>query len=355
MEKNNKQEKRIKEDKKEEKITNLKSDDKVNQNNENQILQPENENEKPKLPISKKQMKRMKKQEEWRKKMEAIKKYKKEKKKQNKIKKREQREQEEKLNPKKIEENEESKIKPNLNIPFKTRKEVKEEFKQKCKNGMRVIIDCDFEHLMNERGNKSMVRQITDLYAINRSSSNPFRLILYGVGKQIKEGLKKTNYENWLGIEVYYKEDYPSFDKFIQEVLYKDDKKDLKEIKKSIYYLSADSENNIEILDNKATYIIGGIVDRNKYKFLSLNKAKDLGINHGKFPIGEYLKLHSSQVLTTNHTFHILNEFSIKHDWKEAFVSIIPKRKQDNGEEEEENEEENEKKNKKENKENIKK
>ena len=70
---------------------------------------------------------------------------------------------------------------------------MKEEFKEKCKNGVRVIIDCDFEHLMNERGNKSMVRQITDLYAINRSSSNPFRLILYGVGKQIKEGLKKAN------------------------------------------------------------------------------------------------------------------------------------------------------------------
>ena len=75
------------------------------------------------------------------------------------------------------------------------------------------------------------------------------------------------------------------------------------------------------------------IVDRNKYKGLSLNKAKELEINHGKFPIGEYLKLQSSQVLTTNHTFHILNEFSIKHDWKDAFVSIIPKRKQEEKEE----------------------
>ena len=343
---NNKQEKKIEEDKKEEKNTSIKLDDKEAQTIDKKLVLPENENEKPKLPISKKQMKRMKKQEEWLKKMEAIKKYKKEKKKEKKRIKREQREQEEKLNPKKPEKIEEAKVKPNINVPFKTRKELKEEFKQKCKNGMRVIIDCDFEHLMNERGNKSMVRQITDLYAINRSSSNPFRLILYGVGKQIKEGLKKASYENWLGIEIYYKEDYPTFDKFIQEVLYKDDKKDLKEIKKSIYYLSADSENNIEILDNNATYIIGGIVDRNKYKFLSLNKAKELGINHGKFPIGEYLKLHSSQVLTTNHTFHILNEFSIKHDWKEAFVSIIPKRKQDN-EEEEESEEQNEKDNKK--------
>ena len=296
-----------------------------------------NEGEKPILIISKNKLKKMKKQEEWKKKMEKIKQYKKEKKKEKQKLKREERERQEKLNPKKEENINEIKNKEKHNIPFKSKKELKEEFKQKCKNGMRVVIDCDFENLMNEQGNKSMVRQIVDLYSINKESSNPFRVILYGVGKQIKEGLIKSNYENWIGIEIYFKEDYPSFDKFIEEILYKDDKKSLNDIKKNIYYLSADSENNIEDIDNNATYIIGGIVDRNKYKGLSLNKAKELGINHGKFPIGEYLKLQSSQVLTTNHTFHILNEFSIKHDWKDAFVSIIPKRKQEEKEESKEN------------------
>ena len=292
-----------------------------------------NNEEQPKLPISKNQLKKLKKQEEWKKKMEKIKQNKKEKKKEKKKLKREEREKQERLNPKVNQEINEIKNKEKQNIPFKTKKELKEEFKQKCKNGIRVIIDCDFEHLMNEQGNKSMVRQIVDLYGINKVSSNPFRVILYGVGKQIKEGLEKSNYKNWIGIEIYFKEDYPSFDEFIKENLYKNDKRNKEDIKKNIYYLSADSENNIENIDNNYTYIIGGIVDRNKYKGLSLNKAKELGINHGKFPIGEYLKLQSSQVLTTNHTFHILNEFSIKHDWKEAFVSIIPKRKQEEKEE----------------------
>ena len=297
-----------------------------------------NKEENPKLPISKNQLKKMKKQEEWKKKMEKIKQYKKEKKKEKKKLKREERERQEKLNPKKESEINENKIKDKSNIPFKSKKQLKEEFKQKCKKGMKVIIDCDFEHLMNEQGNKSMVRQIVDLYSINKESSNPFRVILYGVGKQIKDGLEKSNYENWIGIEVYFKEDFPTFDKFIEEILYKDDKRPKDDIKKNIFYLTADSENNIENIDNNATYIIGGIVDRNKYKGLTFNKAKELGINHGKFPIGDYLKLQSSQVLTTNHTFHILNEFSIKHDWKDAFVSIIPKRKQEEKEESEENE-----------------
>ena len=323
-----------------EKKENNEEEEKDNINNINIINDSNNnekgEEEKPKLPISKNQLKKMKKQEEWKKKMEKIKQYKKEKKKEKKKLKREERERQEKLNPKKDEKINEIKNKEKLNTPFKSKKQLKEEFKQKCKTGMRVVIDCDFEHLMNEQGNKSMVRQIVDLYSINKESSNPFRVILYGVGKQIKEGLIKSNYENWIGIEIYFKEDYPSFDKFIEEVLYKDDKRSMNDIKNNIYYLSADSENNIEDIDKNATYIIGGIVDRNKYKGLSLNKAKELGINHGKFPIGEYLKLQSSQVLTTNHTFHILNEFSIKHDWKDAFVSIIPKRKQEEKDESEE-------------------
>ena len=298
------------------------------QNNNEINNKDNNKEEKPKLPISKNQLKKMKRQEEWKQKMEKIKAYKKEKKKEKKRLKREEREKEELLNPKITE----TKKEINKDIPFKSRKQIKEEFKEKCKNGMRVIIDCDFEHLMDERSIKSMVRQIVDLYSINKYSTNPFRVILYGVGKQIKEGLEKSDYKNWIGIEIYFKEDYPNFDKFIEDILYKDDKRPMKDIKYNIYYLSADSENNIENIDKNSTYIIGGIVDRNKYKGLSLNKAKELGINHGKFPIGEYLKLQSSQVLTTNHTFHILNEFSIRHDWKEAFVSIIPKRKQEENE-----------------------
>ena len=322
-----------------EKGENEEKDNKNKINNLNESNNNENnKEEKPNLPISKNQLKKMKKQEEWKKKMEKIKQYKKEKKKEKKKLKREERERQEKLKPKKESEFNENKIKDKSNIPFKSKKQLKEEFKQKCKNGMKVIIDCDFEHLMNEQGNKSMVRQIVDLYSINKESSNPFRVILYGVGKQIKEGLEKSNYENWIGIEVYFKEDFPTFDKFIEEILYKDDKRPKDDIKKNIFYLTADSENNIENIDSNATYIIGGIVDRNKYKGLTFNKAKELGINHGKFPIGDYLKLQSSQVLTTNHTFHILNEFSIKHDWKDAFISIIPKRKQEEIEEDEKDE-----------------
>ena len=311
-------------------------------NDNNKKENNNNYEEPPKLPMSKNRLKKIKAHEEWLKKSKEIKKYKREKQKANKKLRQAEKAKEALLNPP-TEEELKKKQEQITNTPYKTKAEIKEDFKKKCKEGLRVIIDCDFEHLMDERSNKSMVRQITDLYSINRHSTNPFRLILYGVGPIILAGLKQSDYNNWIGVEVYLKEQYENFDKFITEILYKNCDKKLGDIKKNVYYLSADSENTLEDIDYDTTYIIGGIIDRNRYKGLSLNKAKKLGINHGKFPIGEYLKMHCCKVLTTNHTFHILNEFSIKKDWKEAFVSIIPKRKQDKEEENDEKEKKQEK------------
>lgn len=52
-------------------------------------------------------------------------------------------------------------------------------------------------------------------------------------------------------------------------------------------YLTADSENLIEVLDSEMTYIVGGIVDHNRYKLLTYKKAMEQGIKHGRLPIRE--------------------------------------------------------------------
>ena len=276
------------------------------------------------LPISKNQLKRLKKKEEWEKKKKEIRKFHKEKQKEKKRLKKEKFEEELKNNPKLLEE-----YNKQQQIPHKTKKERNEEFLAKINNdGIKIVIDCDFENLMNEKSNISMIRQISEIYHINKHTEKPFNLMLFNVGPILLNLLKKNNYENWLGVKIFLKEQFETFDDFILKELYKNQNTEkLNDLKQKIFYLSADSENEINDLNKNFTYIIGGIVDRNKYKFLSYNKAKKLGINHGKFPIGEYLNLNSSKVLTTNHTFAILNEFNLKNDWKEAFLSVIPKRK----------------------------
>ena len=276
------------------------------------------------LPISKNQLKRLKKKEEWEKKKKEIRKFHKEKQKEKKRLKKEKFEEELKNNPKLLEE-----YNKQQQIPHKTKKERNEEFLAKINNdGIKIVIDCDFENLMNEKSNISMIRQISEIYHINKHTEKPFNLMLFNVGPILLNLLKKNNYENWLGVKIFLKEQFETFDDFILKELYKNQNTEkLNDLKQKIFYLSADSENEINDLNKDFTYIIGGIVDRNKYKLLSYNKAKKLGINHGKFPIGEYLNLNSSKVLTTNHTFAILNEFNLKNDWKEAFLSVIPKRK----------------------------
>lgn len=76
--------------------------------------------------------------------------------------------------------------------------------------------------------------------------------------------------------------------------------------KNKLVYLTADSKNDIKELNPEDVYIIGGIVDRNRYVNLTLDKAEKEGIRHGRFPIGEYMQLKTSTVLTVNQVFQII-------------------------------------------------
>ena len=69
------------------------------------------------------------------------------------------------------------------------------------------------------------------------------------------------------------------------------------------------ADETITELEDDKVYIIGGIVDRNRYKNLTLNKAKQLGYRCAKcvlrggvitrLPL-ELVRFHGSRVLTVN-------------------------------------------------------
>ena len=269
--------------------------------------------------MSKRQLKRMKQREQWEKVKKQIRKNKRERQKAKKqlLKEQQQQQQQQPTQQQQQPESTSQTIYP-------TRKERQDMQHQKSLPGIKILIDCDFDHLMSDKDINSMSRQISDIYSINRKSETPFNLILYNVCPQLESYLTKNNCQNWYAITIYKKGMFASFDEFVNKVL----KTELNHI----VYLSADSENEIQNVDNEHVYIIGGIVDRNRYKGLCYNKAKELNISHGRFPIDEYIKMSACKVLTTNHTFAILNKFQQVKNWKEAFMEIIPKRKIDNNE-----------------------
>ncbi|CAN8245668.1 unnamed protein product [Cochlearia groenlandica] len=191
-------------------------------------------------------------------------------------------------------------------------KEKKMERLTKAKeNGQNIVIDVDFAHLMSESEISSLVQQIMYCYAANGRSTTPCHLWLTGVeGKMSIELEKLPGFEKW----------------FIEKEsgCYIEAMADRKE---DLVYLTADSETVLDDLDPKHIYIIGGLVDRNRFKGITMDKAQEQGIKTAKLPIGEYMKMSSSQVLTVNQVLEILVKFLETRDWKESFFTVIPQRK----------------------------
>jgi tRNA (guanine9-N1)-methyltransferase len=276
-------------------------------------------------PLSKNMLKKLKRKQDWESKKKEIKKFKKDKIKEKKKKNKQE-------NP--IEINPIQPIEPVPYVEHIPRKIKAEIFQNKINSGIILIIDCGFENLMNEKDIISLVQQIAFCYSVNRKAEKPFNFIIYDVGDLVMGMLNKNNVSKWTAMKIIKKGEFKTIDEFILNFTNNEVSRE------NIVYLSADSENETNDLLKSQVYIVGGIVDRNRFKMITYNKAKELGINHGKLPIGEYIHLNSSKVMTTNHVFSILSHYhSVEQNWKNAFMSIIPQRKLNEGKDNEDSDE----------------
>jgi len=98
--------------------------------------------------------------------------------------------------------------------------------------------------------------------------------------------------------------------------------------KPSIVYLTSDSPHTLDRLLPNTSYIVGGIVDKNRHKGICYKRACERGIATAKLPIGEYMTMQSRSVLAVNHVVEIMLKWLETGDWGEAFLSVIPKRKE---------------------------
>ncbi|XP_004486352.1 uncharacterized protein [Cicer arietinum] len=187
----------------------------------------------------------------------------------------------------------------------------KERLMKAKEQGQNVVVDLEFSHLMTPNEIRSLVQQIMYCYAVNGRCECPAHLWLTGCEGEMENQLNKI----------------PGFDKWIIEKENKSYIEALEDRKDDLVYLTADSDTVLEELDLNKIYIIGGLVDRNRWKGITMEKAQEQGIQTAKLPIANFMKMSSSQVLTVNQVVEILLKFLETRDWKTSFFAVIPQRK----------------------------
>ncbi|MEQ2192937.1 tRNA methyltransferase 10 [Xenoophorus captivus] len=157
-------------------------------------------------------------------------------------------------------------------------------------SSLRLVVDCSFDNLMLIKDVRKLHKQIQRCYAENRRASHPVQFYLTSLGGQLKQSMdeKDKGWVNWKDITI--------SEEHYSKVVAKDE----------LVYLTSDSPNVLEELDQKKAYVIGGLVDHNHHKAFVLQgvtyeRAKELGIGHAQLPLSSFVKMNSRKVLAVNH------------------------------------------------------
>jgi len=208
------------------------------------------------------------------------------------------------------------------------------------------LIDCDFDDLMRDNERISLAAQITRCYSDNKNSMFRAHLTVCSFGGKLRERFDNilTHYTGWRGVR-FLDDDFVSaaeqakvwmldeqaggklagtfsplaeLDEEVQAKLRDEGE---------VIYLTSESDYTLTELKPYSTYIIGGLVDKNREKGICYKRACQIGIKTARLPIGEYLEMASRKVLATNHVNEIMLKWLDCGDWGEAFMKVIPKRK----------------------------
>ena len=183
----------------------------------------------------------------------------------------------------------------------------------------RVVIDLEFANLLQEKERKTMAYQLGICYSANVKAAVPAQIHVTGLGGGMGDVVRKvcSGVEHWAV--------HMSDETYLESPALMCG--DAKKTKEQIVYLTADSEHELADFKDDEVYVIGGIVDRNRYKNLTLNKANEQGIRHARLPIRDHLKMSGTHVLTVNQTLDIIHAQLELRDWDKAMDRAVPMRK----------------------------
>eukprot|EP00798_Chlamydomonas_sp_ICE-L_P026055 gene26055-11755_t len=203
-------------------------------------------------------------------------------------------------------------IQEEANLRIQATREKKRRRTECMGTGPKLVLDLDFEGLMVDTDVKSLCQQMKFAYADNLKMERPCHLIFTSFTGVVKTTASSivTGIENWAATTT----DKNYLDYFAEE-------------KDKIVYLTADSENELDELDESKIYIIGGLVDHNIHKGLCLKRADAAGIATARLPIQKYVQLTSRAVLTVNQVVQMMAEYFNKKDWQTVIDLCMPSRK----------------------------
>ena len=179
----------------------------------------------------------------------------------------------------------------------------------------KICIDLQYEQFMNEKELVHLARQLSRVYGCNKKSENPCHLTFCHLPQDSKTH-KICSQKN---------------DGFANYILNFSEKSLIETFtKEEIVYLSPDSDDILEEIDEKKVYVIGGLVDDSVKKSSTLTFAKDQNIKSVKLPIDKYCSRADQgsfkQILTINQVFEILLNKSRGLTWPQAFSQSLPNR-----------------------------
>lgn len=219
------------------------------------------------------------------------------------------------------------------------RESTRHKFRNSTLLPLTLVMDCGYDDLMNDKERISLGSQIARSYSDNCRSPYRSHMIISSFDKLLKERYEtvlRRTHDNWKGIR-FIGEDFVVASEQAKEAMQGPDggelagvfadKTEAKPEDGEVVYLSSDSPHTLTELKPYSTYIIGGLVDKNRHKAVCYRQAMEKGIKTAKLPIGDYIQMASRSVLATNHVVEIMLRWLEVRDWGKAFMQVIPQRK----------------------------
>ncbi|KAL1958952.1 hypothetical protein VTO42DRAFT_3505 [Malbranchea cinnamomea] len=201
------------------------------------------------------------------------------------------------------------------------------------------VLDCDFDDLMLDKERVSLASQITRCYSDNSRAPYRAHLVVASFNKKLKERFDtvlRKQYDKWRGVTLT-GDDFVTAAQAAQDRMQGpdggkllgafSDQTQAKPEDGEVIYLTSDSPHTLTELKPYHTYIIGGLVDKNRHKGICYKRAMERGVKTARLPIGDYMQMASRFVLATNHVVEIMLKWMELKDWGQAFSLVMPKRK----------------------------